>query len=35
MNLTKPNFAEALIAPAHLFEANAAEYVFFYVFIAW
>ena len=29
MNLTKPIFAEVLIAPAHLFEANAAEYMFF------
>ena len=29
MNLTKPIFAEVLIASAHLFEANAAEYMFF------
>ena len=34
MNLTKPIFAETLIAPAHLFEANAADYFFLCFYIS-
>ena len=34
MNLTKPIFAEALIAPAHLFEAIAGDYLFLCLYIS-
>ena len=34
MSLTKPIFAEALIAPAHLFEAIAGDYLFLCFYIS-